>query len=479
MARHVATAKQLVWRTGLVLVLGSVLLGALALGAAAAGDSADAGGANGSSAGSTAAQEVVGADTMTETFARLTADARVRAALDWIESHHEERVAETLELVQVPSSPFQEQVRAEEIARRFQAAGLEDVHIDAEGNVLGTYRGAARRPKLVLSAHLDTVFPPGYDPTPRIDEEGVIHAPGIGDDTAGLTALLAIARALRAAGVETGGDIVFVATVGEEGAGDLRGAKHLFATHQDIDGFFSLDDSPAAPGEPEPWPISYNALGSKRFEFRFSGPGGHSWLAFGTPSAVHAMGRAIAHIADMQVPAEPKTSFSASVVSGGSSVNAIAAEAVLQTDTRSADPQQLERTVQELLARVQLGVAEENARWGRWEVSVEAVLIGDRPSGQQSPDSPLVQAAVAAARALGHSVPVLIDEPVSTDSNVALSLGVPAATVGRGGINYAIHTPAESWDPRGAWRAVQNTLLTAVGLVGLYGVTDPLLPVRP
>jgi len=413
-----------------------------------------------------------------EAIKRLLDDPSVQAALAWVEDHHDERVAETLELVQVPSSPFEEQVRAEEIARRFRAAGLEDVHIDEEGNVLGTYRGAAGRPRLVLSAHLDTVFPPGYDPTPRIDENGVIHAPGIGDDTAGLTALLAIARALAAAGVQIEGEILFVATVGEEGAGDLRGAKHLFRSFAGIDGFISIDDSAEALGDPEPWPIAYNALGSKRYEFRFRGPGGHSWLAFGTPSAVHAMGRAIAHIADMQVPGEPRTSFSASVASGGSSVNAIAAEAVLQTDTRSVDPAQLERTVAELLARVQLGVAEENARWGRWEVSVEAVVIGDRPSGRQSPDSPLVQAAAAAARALGHSEPVLIDEPVSTDSNVALSLGVPAATVGRGGVNYNIHTPAESWDPSYAWRAVQNTLLTAVGLVGVQGVSAPLLPVR-
>src|SRR5690606_28290875 len=133
-------------------------------------------------------------------------------------------------------------------------------------------------------------------------------------------------------------------------SGDLRGVKYLFHSHSDIDGFISLDDSPTAPSEPERWPISYNALGSKRYEFRFQGPGGHSFLAFGAPSAVHAMGRAIAHIADMLVPEEPKTTFTASVASGGSSVNAIAAEAVLQTDTRSTSPQQLEATVTELLA---------------------------------------------------------------------------------------------------------------------------------
>src|SRR5690606_27627677 len=138
------------------------------------------------------------------------------------------------------------------------------------------------------------------------------------------------------------------------------------------------------------WPVSYNALGSRRYEFRFRGPGGHSFLAFGAPSAVHAMGRAIAKIADMRVPDDPRTTFTASVVSGGSSVNAIAADAVLQTDTRSVSPQQLDRTVRELLANVELGVAEENARWDRWEVEVDTVLIGDRPSGVQSAGSPVV-----------------------------------------------------------------------------------------
>lgn len=194
---------------------------------------------------------------------------------------------------------------------------------------------------------------------------------------------------------------------------------------------------------------------------------------------MHALGRAVAHIADMQVPSEPRTTFTASVVSGGSSVNAIAAEAVLQTDTRSTSPQQLEATVTELLARVNLGVAEENARWGRWEVTVEPVLIGDRPSGVQGPDSPVVQAAVAAATVLPHSEPVPIAEPVSTDASLAIFLGVPAATVGRGGVNANLHTPAESWDPEGAWQSVQSIFLTALGLVGVQGLTDPLLPQHP
>lgn len=412
-------------------------------------------------------------------FRALADLPQVKEALRYIEADHDRRVSETLELVQIPASPFNEQEKAQELARRFRELGLDDVHIDAEGNVLGYLRGETRRPKLAITAHLDTVFPLGYDPTPRIDEDGVIHGPGIGDDTAGLTALLSMIRAMNAAGIKPQSDILFVGTVGEEGSGDLRGVKYLFHSHSDIDGFLSVDDSADALSEPELWPISYNALGSKRYEFQFNGPGGHSFLAFGTPSAVHAMGRAIAHIAEMRVPDNPKTTFSASVVRGGSSVNAIAAQAVLQTDTRSASPEQLEKTVDELIARVKLGVAEENARWGRWEVTVNPVLIGDRPSGTQPVDSPLVQAAIAAATVLPHSIPAANAEPVSTDANIALYLGVPAATLARGGVNAGAHTPQESWDPRGAWKAVQNTLLTALGLVGVSGVSEPMLPIHP
>src|SRR5690606_6759109 len=212
-----------------------------------------------------------------ETLQRLAADEKVQKALAYVEADHPRRVDETRALAQVAAPPFHEQQRAEFFARLLAQAGLEDVHIDEEGNVLGTYRGVARRPKLILSAHLDTVFPPGYDPTPRIDEEGVIHGPGIGDDTAGLTALLSLARAFIANDIRPVGDILFVGTVGEEGRGDLRGVKYLFASHSDIDGFISIDGGGSGPAPVERFGISYMALGSKRYEIHFRGPGGHSW----------------------------------------------------------------------------------------------------------------------------------------------------------------------------------------------------------
>lgn len=412
-------------------------------------------------------------------FETLVQAPSIQSALSYIEADHERRVQETLELVAIPAPPFNERRRAEELARRFREIGLEDVTIDAEGNVLGYLRGTGGSPKLVVSAHLDTVFPPGYDPTPRIDERGVIHAPGIGDDTAGLTALLSLARAFIANDIRPVGDILFVGTVGEEGRGDLRGVKYLFASHSDIDGFISIDGGGSGPAPVERFGISYMALGSKRYEIHFRGPGGHSWGAFGTPSPIHAMGRAIAKIADMQVPSDPRTSFTVGVVSGGTSVNSIAAHAVMETDTRSASPEQLERTVDELLANVRVAVAEENARWGRWVIDADIYLVGDRPSGTQSVDSPLVQAAYAAATVLPHTEPDLNDTPGSTDANLPISLGVPSVTLSRGGRSSASHAPEESWDPANAWRAVQALFLTIAGAVGVDGISEPLLPEHP
>lgn len=402
----------------------------------------------------------------------LASSPLIQEALSYIQSDHDHRVQETLELVAIPAPPFNEHVRAAEFARRLSEIGLEDVSVDAEGNVISYLRGTRGSPLLVLSAHLDTVFPPGYDPTPHIDANGVIHAPGIADDTAGLTALLSIARAFINHGITPVGDIMFMGTVGEEGRGDLRGVKYLFASNSDIDGFISVDGTGSGR-------ISYLGLGSKRYEFHFTGPGGHSWGAFGLPSPIHAMGRAIAKIADMQVPSDPRTNFNVGVVGGGTSVNSIAAQAVMQTDNRSASPEQLQRTVDEVLALVRVAVAEENARAGQWVIDVQPHLVGDRPSGTQSVDSPMVQAAFASATVLPHSEPALGHTPGSTDSNVPISLGVPAVTIGSGGLGRDAHAPHESWDPVDAWHGVQYVFLTVAGAVGVDGISEPLLPEHP
>jgi acetylornithine deacetylase/succinyl-diaminopimelate desuccinylase-like protein len=323
---------------------------------------------------------------------------------------------------------------------------------------------------------MDTVFPEGYDAKVTRDEKGVLHAPGISDDGAGLAALLSVVRGFQNTGIQTRGDLLFVGTVGEEGRGDLRGVKHLFSSIGDIDGFMSVDGDGVSQ-------ITYLGLGSKRFEFTFKATGGHSFSAFGTAgNPIHAMGRAIQKIANIRVPTDPRTTFAVSVVNGGTSVNSIAAEATMQTDTRSVSPDQLDKTVSELVNNVRAAVVEENAFWKiPWDspdnVRVETKLIGDRPSGVCEPDAVHVQAACAAAEAL--RITPELQEPSSTDSSIAIYLGVPALTLGRGGKGYHIHSPKESFDPTDAYLSPQFVFLTILGLAGIADTVQPLLSKHP
>jgi tripeptide aminopeptidase len=405
-------------------------------------------------------------------FQTLTGLPEIKAALDFLEKDQDLRLKEQVEINEIPASPFDETERAQDYVRRFEALGLGQVEIDDEGNVLGLMKGSGQGPKLVVCAHLDTVFPKGYDPTVRVDENGVMHAPGISDDVAGLAVLLSVVRAFKQGGLQTVGDLLFVGTVGEEGLGDLRGSKHLFKSIPDISGFIAIDGDGSNS-------ITYLALGSNRFEFTFSGPGGHSYGAFGkVPSPVHAMGRAIAKIADLKVPEDPRTTFTVSVVKGGTSVNSIASEAVMQTDTRSTSPEQLEKTVSELVNCVRTAVLEENQAWGiAWDsqdnITLDINKIGDRPSGDCRPDALHVQAAYAATQALG--LEPKLSPPSSTDSSIPIFLGVPAVTLGRGGKGMNAHSPAESYDPAESYLAPQRVLLTILSLAGMAGKVEPLL----
>jgi tripeptide aminopeptidase len=410
-----------------------------------------------------------------ERFDKLLAEPLVREGLDFIKNDDKQRIDEQIRITEIPAPPFEEKKRAEDFTQRFTALGLADVHLDAEGNAVGLMKGSKGGPKLAISAHLDTVFPEGYDATVTIDDKGVIHAPGISDDGAGLAALLSIARTFKETGIQTVGDILFVGTVGEEGRGDLRGGKHLFSTINDIDGFISIDgDGNDA--------ITYLALGSKRFEFTFKGPGGHSFGAFGdVPNPIHAMGRAIDKIANIAVPEDPRTTYAVSVISGGTSVNSIAAEAVMLTDTRSVCPEQLDKTVSELVNCVKAAVIEENAALKiPWDsdnnIRLEITKIGDRPSGNCPPDALHVQVAWAATEAVGGTP--RLEAPGSTDSSTPIGLGIPAVTLGGGGTGNGIHSPQESFDPAGAYIAAQRVFLTILAFAGIAGKTDPLLPKR-
>ncbi len=371
-------------------------------------------------------------------------------------------------ITEIPAPPFKEAERARYLLARFHGLGLADAYIDAEGNVIGLRKGIGKGPRLVLSAHLDTVFPEGTDVTVK-EREGRFYAPGIADDALGLATLLAVLGSMQAQHMQTIGDVIFVATVGEEELGNLRGVKALFRDLKGIDGFISIDGVALTR-------IVNQGTGSHRYEFVFKGPGGHSFNAFGTPSAIHAMGRAIARIGDLETPADPKTTFTVGTVRGGTSVNAIAGEARMAVDMRSNSNAELARLEDKVMAAVQQAVTDENRRWKSAAIHVESTLIGDRPAGETPRQSPLAEAARRAAQLMAFKDPEFAG--ASTDANLAMSLGIPAVTVGGGGEGGGTHSLDEWYKPTEAARGRQSVLLLVLALTGLAGVNDPVLEVR-
>ena len=386
--------------------------------------------------------------------ARLAQDSAVKAALEMVRSAEPQTLEDQMRLCEVEAPPFKEGKRAELYAQLLREAGLQNVRIDREGNVLGERPGAQPRPHLVFSAHLDTVFPEGTDVT--VKRDGLtFRGPGIGDDCRGLAVVLAVARALNKANVRTPGTITFVGTVGEEGLGDLRGVKYLFneGLKGQIDRFISIDGTGLG--------ITHIAVGSLRYRVTFKGPGGHSYGAFGMVNPIHALGRAAAVIAEFQVPAEPKTTFNIGRIGGGTSVNSIAFDAWMEVDMRSADPASLQSLDAKFHKAVDDAVADENARWSRQELTAEKTLVGNRPAGRTAADAAIVQAAVSVNTALG--LPVSLDEG-STDSNIPMSLGIPALTIDGGGRGTGAHALDEAFDSTDSWKGTERALLLAVSL---------------
>jgi tripeptide aminopeptidase len=402
-------------------------------------------------------------------YTQLMAAPAVQRLLAAVKADHARTIDDLKLLTEIEAPPFKEQKRAEAFLARMKAVGMTDARIDAEGNVVGLRKGTGGGPKLVISAHLDTVFPSGTDVKVK-ERDGKLYAPGISDDTRGLTVLLSWLKVLNDQKVETVGDLLVVGNVGEEELGNLRGMKHLFAEHRDIDGVVGLE--PSADGS-----VLVLGTGSHRYEFVFKGPGGHSFGAFGqVPSAIHGMGRAIAKIADVQTPANPKTTFTVGTVGGGTSVNTIAPDARMAVDIRSDAMAPLLETEKKIIAAVDQAVVEENKRWGVDTLSVSNRLIGDRPGGRTPVDSVLVEAAVRSNTAFGHTT---LLRGGSTDANVPMSFGIPAIIIGGGGKTGGFHALSEWIDLTDAWKGAQNSLVTVLGLVGVRGVSEPLLEKRP
>jgi tripeptide aminopeptidase len=385
----------------------------------------------------------------------LSAQNSMRVALDATVRNEPHFIDEQVRICEIPAPPFMEEARGKELERLFRAMSLQDVRIDRVGNVIGVRPGKNPRPNVVFAAHLDTVFPEGTNV--KVTREGtLLKGPGIGDDCRGLGALLAVIQALNDAKLQTEGTLTFVADVGEEGLGDLRGMKELFgATLKDrVDKFVSIDGTGLG--------ITNVGVGSYRYRVSFKGPGGHSFGAFGNANPIQAMGRAIAKIDAFDVPSNPKTTFNVGRVGGGTSVNSIPFDAWMEVDMRSSDKASLEALHSRFKAAVAEAVQEENERWkNKGAVSAVTELVGYRPAGMTPEGWPIVQTAIAVTKTLGATVK---PGESSTDSNVPMNLGIPAITIGSGGVGAGTHSPDESYDTKDSVRGTQRALLLAIEL---------------
>lgn len=394
--------------------------------------------------------------------ARIAQSPAVVRALRFIERQNDTARAELIALTQIPAPPFAEAARAEAYAEMLRASGADSVWIDEVGNVLALRRGTGSPATVGLAGHLDTVFPEGTDVTVRVSGD-TLFAPGIGDDTRGLIVVLHVLRALNEAGIRTGADLLFIGTVGEEGLGDLRGVKHLFREDGPrIDSFIAVDGGSEAG-------ITNEALGSRRYRVTFEGPGGHSWGAFGTGNPVHALGRALFMFdtAAARFTAEPgpRTSYSTGRIGGGTSVNSIPFEAWAEVDMRSQDQTRLLAIDSLFRTTIAAALAEQNAAVRRGPaLTVSVDLVGDRPSGVTEPGTPLLDRAMAVTLWSGME-PRLGSS--STDSNTPISLGIPAITIGRGGVGGETHAPGEWWIDRESWKAAQRALLILLAEAGV------------
>ena len=414
-------------------------------------------------------QQQAAATSAATAFEALRANPTVTKILAELEADAARTLAEQRTIAEIPSPPFKERRRAEYFLQRVRELGLADATIDTEGNVVALRRGSGRGPRIAVVSHLDSVFAEGTDVSVK-EADGALHGPGIGDNARGLAVILSLLRAFKANSIETVGDLVWVGSVGEEELGNLRGVRALLRDHPDLDGFVAIDGLKVTR-------IVNQATGSHRYEIIFSGPGGHSFSAYGLPSPIHAMGRAIAGISELRTPADPKTTFTVGTVRGGTSVNAIAKEARMALDLRSNAPDALLQLEEKALAIVQHAVARENARWGSDKITVEIKLIGDRPAGATPQASTIIETARRAVMAVAPGAPIEFAAS-STDSNLAMSLGLPAVTVGGGGEGGGQHSLTEWYRPTNAHLGPQNALLTLLMLAGLDGVSDPVLPRR-
>jgi len=400
--------------------------------------------------------------------ARLAASPEVRSAFNWFRLQEPQLAQWQMEMARIPAPPFGESARAAWLAERFREVGLDDVRIDDVGNVFGMHPGFGRR-YVVLSAHIDTVFPAN---TPlNIRQQGSrIYGPGVSDNGAGVAALLGIASLLRNVRIRHALPFVFIGNVGEEGEGDLRGMRHIFSTPRWKDSIaYSLVLDGAGADT-----IVAEALGSRRFEVIVRGPGGHSWSDFGAPNPIVILAKAIETFAATPVPSAPKSTFNIGVIRGGTSVNSIPESASMKVDIRSTSMTEMERLEQSLRLALNRAVEDEtmesemrsssHAQKRPAGVSCEVVVIGNRPAGELPAGARILQVVRAVDAQLANAAQV---QRASTDANIPLSLGREAIAIGGGGSGGGAHTLQEWFDSSGRELGLKRILLTMLALAGV------------
>lgn len=391
----------------------------------------------------------------------LVEKPKIKQAFKTILKQDAQTLKEHILLNEIPAPPFEEEERAKAFMAMLEEIGVDSAWIDEVGNVLALRKGTKGDKTVVLDAHLDTVFPEGTEVKVRVSGD-TLFAPGIGDDTRGLAMVLAVLRAMNTVDMKTESDVLFIGSVGEEGLGDLRGVKHLFSEKgPKIDSWISIDGGDLGR-------VNYKGLGSHRFGVSFRGPGGHSWGAFGLANPHHALGAGIHYFvnaADEYVKTGPRTSYNVGVIGGGTSVNSIPFASWMEVDIRSVEPSRLDDMDVILKDAMQKALAEQNSirKDGR-PLTVKVELIGDRPSGELSPDLPLIQRAAAATRSFG-----VTPRPTrgSTNANIPIAKGIPAVTIGRGGIGGWAHSLMEWWANKDGYQGTQYALLLLVAESGL------------
>jgi tripeptide aminopeptidase len=393
----------------------------------------------------------------------LAAAPAVAKAMSALQSDNEWTLGQQIAMCEIPAPPFKEAARAEAYRKQLISLGAINVRIDKEGNVLGEIHGAAPGPTVMLSSHLDTVFPEGTDV--KVKRNGSrLTAPGIGDDCRGLAVTLAITRQIISNKIPIAGRLLVVATVGEEGPGNLRGVRALFgsALRDSIDYFISVDGVG--------YGITNRAVGSNRYRVKYVGPGGHSYGAFGMPNPIHALGRAIALVSDLQVSSNPKVTFNVGIVSGGQTVNSISSSGSMDVDMRSESAPALAELDKRMQAAFRKALADEKARWpgSKVPLSLEIDTIGIRPAGVTADDAFIVRTALAAGKNMGVYTPLTAS---STDGNIPISLGIPSVTVDGGGIGQGGHALDEWYDDRtDGYKGAQWVMLFVLGLHGITGL---------